>query len=76
MTQVSTDTRWTHALVGLRCIAFVPTVDKAPIWPHETRRYGKPTPGEITGMDGEYAYVVLDGEDDARRFFWTEIRPR
>lgn len=64
------DNAWSRAVTGLRCIAFIPDADRG-------LRFSKlPRPGEITAVEEDWVWVVLDGEEVPRRVFWTDIRPR
>jgi hypothetical protein len=76
------DERWTHALDGLRCLAFVARDDErqraAQSRGDGTRDHHKtmlPYEAEITGVDGFHVFVVLPDEHEPRRIFWTDIRP-
>lgn len=56
---------WNQAITGLRCIAYV-----------TDRLLGKkPKRGEVTALEDGWVWVVLDGEEEPRRVFWTDIRP-
>jgi hypothetical protein len=70
------DERWSQAMVGLPCLVFIQTRERSPLWPYEWAWYGKPTPAEITGSEGHDVYVVVDGEEESRRFHWCSVRPR
>lgn len=74
------DERWMHALDGLPCIAFVyrPQDQRPPdrsMGEFKPRKTALPLPGEVTGVEGHYVYVVLDDEQEPRRLFWTDVRP-
>lgn len=77
------DERWTHALDGLPVLAFVYRDDERQQAIRDRRRLMRerairctlPYEAEITGIDGDYVYVVLHDEDEPRRLFWCDIRP-
>ena len=56
------DDRWTDGLNGFGVLAFV-------------ERNKAPVPAEVTGVDGFFVFVVVDGEEKPRRMFWCDIRP-
>ena len=62
------DARWDHVLDGLRVLLF------------HSQKHGQETGewfyyGEVTGVVHHDVFVVVDGEDEPRRFHWTQVRP-
>lgn len=60
------DERWVHGMNGWR-------VRITSMVPELRGRYG-----EVTGFEHGVSprfYVVLDGEEEPHKFWWTEVRP-
>ena len=79
------DSRWGQALTGLRCLAFIARDDERQRrsrigidWLDGTRRQNRvalPYVAEITGLEGDYLFVVLADEEEPRRVHWRDVRP-